>query len=286
MPSHSYRILVYIRRTIVIITYQLLTMNIRSCFVEFHLIFLAFLVVTSIVLIAVGGVISGWCFDEGSLHLCESLFYSNEFFSCLFKILPAGIIFCMTCSLIIFCILVGLQFYWRSHGFPNKEYLTAFRLLNILALSIALILIMTILLLWFLPPAASSKMVLIATPLSKDGTLQEKFDFQLISANHPAYPKTVDSHRQSSAQGQYEMNHGPNLYAAAFIITFVTLIVFVVGHRIKVWRYLIVFFYVCPYRFSFTYFLLSYVNGNFECVCKLESQIKWNLKTLSLKCFL
>jgi hypothetical protein len=126
---------------------------------KIHLIVLASLVVISLSLIIIGGSISAWCIKIGNRFECHSLFYSNDNFSCLFKLIPTGIIFCLIISLLMFSILIIIHI--------KKEYQLITKFINILVLSMAIILIMIVLLQWFHPPLHSSKNILIATILGK-----------------------------------------------------------------------------------------------------------------------
>jgi hypothetical protein len=194
-------------------------------FNNFHLIFLASLVAISLTLVIVGGSISAWCVKVGHRFECHSLFHSQENFSCLFKLLPTGVIFCLIISLLMFVILITIQ--------AKKEYQIATRFINILVLSIAIILIMIVLLQWFHPPSHASKNIVIAIVSGKTANGSEQIVFSSISSKDPAYVQALEAQRRSIATHRYNLNHGPNLFFASFVLLLFTLIVFIIMHRVK-----------------------------------------------------
>ncbi|CAF1273086.1 unnamed protein product [Rotaria sp. Silwood1] len=210
----------------------------RECLTHYHLICLTGLVAISLTLIIVGGSLSAWCIRYGNAFECHSLFHSDRGFSCLFKLIPTGIIFCLIISLIMFIILIIGQVCIGYSGIAKKEYQLVARLVNILVLSIAIILIMIVLLQWFHPPEHSSKNIVIAmTPIQDETnntskTKQERIIFATISPDDPSYLKAIGARRRSVLIYHQNIHHGPNLFFAAFIILFIALLGFVIAHRI------------------------------------------------------
>ncbi|CAF0992773.1 unnamed protein product [Rotaria sp. Silwood1] len=210
----------------------------RECLTHYHLICLTGLVAISLTLIIVGGSLSAWCIRYGNAFECHSLFHSDRGFSCLFKLIPTGIIFCLIISLIMFIILIIGQVCIEYSGIAKKEYQLVARLVNILVLSIAIILIMIVLLQWFHPPEHSSKNIVIAmTPIQDETnntskTKQERIIFATISPDDPSYLKAIGARRRSMLIYHQNIHHGPNLFFAAFIILFIALLGFVIAHRI------------------------------------------------------
>ena len=94
----------------------------RECFNHFHLIILAGLVAVALTLIVVGGAISAWCIRYGNTFECHSLLHCERAFSCAFKLLPAGIIFCLLLSLFTFVLLILGQVKIEYSGLAKKEY--------------------------------------------------------------------------------------------------------------------------------------------------------------------
>jgi hypothetical protein len=207
----------------------------RECLTHFHLLFLASLVTLSLALIIIGGSISAWCIRYGNTFECHSLLYSDRAFSCLFKLVPTGIILCLILSLFMFVILIIGQVYIEYSGIAKKEYQLVARVVNILVLSISIVLIMTVLLQWFHPPAHSSKNILVALTPTKDSTndtsKQERVLFVTISPDNPSYLKAIGARRQSILKYRQSLNHGPHLFFASFIILFISLLGFVLAHR-------------------------------------------------------
>lgn len=189
---------------------------------KIHLIGLASLVGISLSLVIIGGTISAWCIKVGSRYECESLFYSDENFSCLFKLFPAGIILCLIISLIMFIMLIIIN--------AGKEYQFVARLVNIFVLSLAIIFIMIILLQWFHPPLHSSKNIIIATMI---GNNTEQISFSKISSKDPLYLPALEAQKRSTATHRYNLNHGPNLFFASFVLLLFTLLIFVIIHRVN-----------------------------------------------------
>jgi hypothetical protein len=192
---------------------------------KIHLIVLASLVVISLSLIIIGGSISAWCIKIGNRFECHSLFYSNDNFSCLFKLIPTGIIFCLIISLLMFSILIIIHI--------KKEYQLITKFINILVLSMAIILIMIVLLQWFHPPLHSSKNILIATILGKTANNSGEILFSKISSKDPLYLQALEAQGRSIATYRYNINHGPNLFFASFILLLLTLLIFVILHRVN-----------------------------------------------------
>jgi hypothetical protein len=192
-----------------------------------HLIGLASLVVISLILVIIGGSISAWCVKVGHRFECHSLFHSNENFSCLFKLIPTGVIICLSLSFLMFIILILI------HN-AKKEYQFVARFINILVLSIAIILIMIVLLQWFHPPSYLSKNIIIATVSDTNGNSSHRqVVFSKISSKDPLYLSALEARQRSIATYRYNLNHGPNLFFASFILLLFTLIVFIIVHRIN-----------------------------------------------------
>lgn len=210
----------------------------RECLTHYHLICLAGLVGVSLVLIIVGGSLPAWCIRYGDTYECHSLLHSERAFSCLFKLIPTGVILCLILSLFMFVILIIGQVHIEYSGIAKKEYQFVARFVNILVLSIAIILIMVVLLQWFHPPAHSSKSILMAMippssgankPLKQDDIL-----FVTISRDNPSYLNAIGVRRKSMLTYHKNFHHGPNLFFAAFILLFFALLAFVIAHRMSV----------------------------------------------------
>ena len=210
-------------------------MGLRECLSKFHLLILASLVVVSLVLICVGGSIEGWCTKERNGFHCHSLFYSKQKFSCLFKLLPTAIVFFLIISLAMFVLLMAIQFYTKCSGFTQKEYRLVARLVNVVALSVAVVLIMVVLLLWIHPLPHSCNSILVAKLLDKgNGTRAEDIEVVRITPDHPLYLSACEIRRQAKIVRRQSINHGPNLFFTAFIVLFLILLGFVSSHRIEV----------------------------------------------------
>jgi len=192
---------------------------------KIHLIALASLVAISLSLIIIGGTISAWCIKIGNRLECHSLFYSNDKFSCLFKLIPAGIIFCLSISLLMFIILIIIHL--------KKEYQLIIKFINILVLSMAIILIMIVLLQWFHPPSYSSKNILIARMIGKTANSSGEILFSKITSKDPLYLQALEAQGRVIPPYRYNINHGPNLFFASFIILLFILLVFVILHRVN-----------------------------------------------------
>jgi hypothetical protein len=208
----------------------------RECLTHYHLICLASLVVISLVLIIVGGSLSAWCIRYGNTYECHSLLHSERAFSCLFKLIPVGIILCLIVSLFMFVILIIGQVCIEYSGIGKKEYQIIARFVNILALSIAIILIMVVLLQWFHPPSHASENILIAMipPHNEINKIkQQQINFATISPDDPSYLNAIGARRQSMLTYHQNIHHGPNLFFAAFIILFIALLAFVIAHRMS-----------------------------------------------------
>jgi hypothetical protein len=191
-----------------------------------HLIGLASLVGISLTLVIIGGSISAWCVKVGHRLECHSLFHSNENFSCHFKLIPTGIIICLSFSLLMFIILILIR-----HA--KKEYQLVAKFVNILVLSLAIILIMIVLLQWFHPPLHGSKNIIIATVSDGNGSNRHVV-FSRISSKDPLYLPALEARQRSMGTSyRYNVNHGPNLFFASFILLLFTLIIFVIVHQIN-----------------------------------------------------
>ncbi|CAF2545123.1 unnamed protein product [Rotaria sp. Silwood2] len=210
----------------------------RECLNHYHLICLTGLVAISLTLVIVGGSLSAWCIRYGNAYECHSLFHSDRAFSCLFKLIPTGIIFCLIISLFMFIILIIGQVCIEYSGIAKKEYQLVARIVNILTLSIAIILIMIVLLQWFHPPRDSSKNILVAMMPLQDETnnaskpKQERIIFATIAPDHSSYLKAIGVRHRSMLTYHQNIHHGPNLFFAAFIILFIALLGFAMAHRI------------------------------------------------------
>jgi hypothetical protein len=208
----------------------------RECLTHYHLICLAGLVVISLVLIIVGGSLSAWCIRYGSTFECHSLLLSERGFSCLFKLLPVGIVLCLIISLLMFFILILGQVCIEYSGIGKKEYQLIARFVNILALSFAIILIMVVLLQWFHPPANASEDIRIAMIPPHDEpnkVKQEQIIIATISPDDPSYLHAIGARPQSMLNYHKIIHHGPNIYFAAFIILFCALLDFVIAHQMS-----------------------------------------------------
>ena len=190
---------------------------------KIHLIFLASLVAISLTLIIVGGSLSAWCIKLGNRFECHSLFHSNENFSCLFKLIPTGIILCLSISLIMFIILIIIH--------AKKEYHIVTRFVNILVLSIAIVFILIVLLQWFHPPSYSSKKILIGI-IPNNKTSNETI-IRSIASNDSLYYQILEAKQRTIVTYRYNLNHGPNLFFASFIILLIALLAFVIVHRVN-----------------------------------------------------
>ena len=209
----------------------------RDCLTHYHLICLAGLVGISLVLIIIGGSLSAWCIRYGNTYECHSLFHSERAYSCLFKLIPTGIILCLIISLFMFVILIIGQVYIEYSGIAKKEYQLVARFINILTLSMAIILIMIVLLQWFHPPTHSTKNILIAMIPSHDEKnhtfKQDDIIFMTIPPDEPSYLNAIGVQRRSILHYHQIFHHGPNFFFAAFIILFFALLAFVIAHRLS-----------------------------------------------------
>jgi amino acid transporter len=137
----------------------------------------------------------------------------------------------------MFVILIIGQVYIEYSGIAKKEYQLVARFINILALSIAIILIMVVLLQWFHPPAHLSNNIVIAMIPTHDeknnSSKQERIRFETISADDPSYLKAIGVQRRSMLTYHQNIHHGPNLFFAAFIMLFIALLGFVMAHRMS-----------------------------------------------------
>lgn len=209
----------------------------RDCLTHYHLIALAGLVAIALILVLVGGLLPAWCIRYEDTFECHSLLHSERGFSCLFKLIPVGIIICLILSLFMFIILIIGQVHREYSGLAKKEYQLVARFVNILLLSIAIILIMVVLLQWFHPPANASKSLSIVMVPVHDRTdkaiKQEQMVLANVSPNNPEYLKAIGAHRQSILKYHQIIHHGPNLFFAAFVIVFIALLAFVIAHRMS-----------------------------------------------------
>lgn len=205
----------------------------RECLTHYHLIGLASLIAIALILILVGGSLSAWCIRYEDTFECHSLLHSERGFSCLFKLIPVGIILCLILSLFMFIILIIGQVHREYTGLAKKEYQLVARFVNILLLSICIILIMIVLLQWFHPPAQESKSLSIVLLRTGEKTGKESKHELNISPNNPAYLQAIGARRQSILNYHQMIHHGPNLFFAAFIIVFVALLAFVMAHRMS-----------------------------------------------------
>lgn len=210
----------------------------RTCLNHYHLICLAALVSISLALIIVGGSLPAWCIRYGNTFECHSLLHSDRGFSCLFKLLPAGIVLSLILSLFMFIVLIIGQVYVEYTGIAKKEYQIVARCVNIFALSLAIILIMTVLLQWSHPPANASKSISIALiPSPKadaNGTVKEEpAKIVSVEPDNPSYLNAIGVKRHSILDYHKTFHHGPNLFFASFIIVFIALLGFIMGHRVS-----------------------------------------------------
>lgn len=214
-----------------------MTIRPRDCLTHFHLIVLAGLVGVSLTLVIVGASLSAWCIRYRTSFECHSLFNSERTFSCLFKLVPAGIIFCLILSLVMFIILIIGKAHVEYSGVAKREYQLIARIVNIVALSTAIVLIMFVCLQWFHPPAHAFKPVIISmTPLKNEqnraASKIERFRPVPISPEDPHYLEMIGAHREPILDYRQSNNHGPHLFFAAFVIIFLTLLAFIIGHRL------------------------------------------------------
>lgn len=206
------------------------TMFLRDCLVRFHLMFLTIFVMISFTLIIIGGTLSAWCVHYGSIRHCYSLFYSTEpAFSCQFKLLPAAILFCLSLSLLMFSILILFQICRKYGDVTHKEYKTLVRGVNILLLSVAIILIMIVFSLWFHSPSTPPKSFLLVRAMEKSDGSVGPLEFQREFLNESNFHLL----HQSVKPAEYSLNHGPNLFFAAFVLLLFTLITFISTYRIS-----------------------------------------------------
>ncbi|CAF3313820.1 unnamed protein product [Rotaria socialis] len=211
----------------------------RDCLTHYHLIGLTGVVAVSLILVIVGGSLAAWCIRYGETFECHSLLHSERAYSCLFKLMPTGVIFSLIISLFMFIILIIGRVYAEYTGIAKKEYQLVARLVNIFALSLAIVLVMIVLLQWYHPSTNSSAKILIAmVPISEPANnstkpkKEENIVFQLISSDHPLYLKAVAAKRRSITSYHENLNHGPNIFFAAAILLFITLLIFVLAHRV------------------------------------------------------
>lgn len=192
---------------------------------NYPLIVLAALTAIALTLVVVGGSISAWCLKAGAQFECYSLLHSNESFSDLFKLIPTGVIFCLIVSLLMFLLLIVTR--------AKKEYQTVMRFVNILMLSLSIVLIMIVLLQWFHPPSSPTKNILIARIVGKTENSTGEIVFGTITAKDPLYLAASEAQRQAFVTSRYNLNHGPNLFFASFVILLVALLAFVIVHRVE-----------------------------------------------------
>ena len=209
----------------------------RECLTHYHLIGLASLVAIALILILVGGSLPAWCIRYEDTYECHSLLHSERGFSCLFKLIPVGVILCLILSLFMFIVLIIGQVHRDYSGLAKKEYQFVARFVNILLLSISIILIMIVLLQWFHPPSNTSKSLAIVMISAHDRTdkviKQEQMILANISSNNPKYLKAIGAQRQSILNYHQNIHHGPNLFFAVFVLVFIALLGFVMSHRMS-----------------------------------------------------
>lgn len=192
----------------------------------------------ALALIIVGGSLSAWCIRYGNAYECHSLLHSERGFSCLFKLIPVAIVLCLILSLFMFVVLIVGQVYVEYNGLAKKEYQLVARCVNIFALSLAIILIMTVLLQWSHPPAHATKSIsvaLIPSPKADvNGTIKEEpAKLVAVAPDNPSYLKAIGVERYSILNYHKTFHHGPNLFFASFIIVFIALLGFIMGHRVS-----------------------------------------------------
>ena len=205
----------------------------RECLTHYHLIGLASLIAIALVLIVVGGSLPAWCIRYEDTFECHSLLNCERGFSCLFKLVPVGIILCLILSLFMFIILIIGQVHREYSGLAKKEYQLVARFVNILLLSISIILIMVVLLQWFHPPSqgSTSLSIVVVSPRESTDKVPAQMKLEHFSSNYLAYLKAIGARRQSILNYHQTIHHGPNLFFAAFIIVFIALLAFVMAHR-------------------------------------------------------
>jgi hypothetical protein len=139
-------------------------------------------------------------------------------------------------SILMFVVLIIGQVRVEYSGIAKKQYQLVARLVNILFLSVSIILIMIVLLQWFHPPSHSTKPIRLTLTLVRNGTNQTSYSGRTqtiwIPPNNPSYLKALGIQRQPLADYRQKLNHGPNLFFAAFIIIFLALLGFVLGYQI------------------------------------------------------
>ena len=209
--------------------------HLSTFFTRFHLLAIAFLVFIALILIVVGGFTTAWCLRYGETFECHSLFLSERAFSCLFKLIPTGIIVLLIISLITFTVLIIGEYHFQYYWIVKKEYQLVARWINIISLSLSIILITLILLKWFhIPSHTDSKMNLKLVPFINTNTTSAnavKIRYISISRDDPQFLKAIGAHRRPASSYRQSMNHGPNLFFSAFTILLIALISFIVGHR-------------------------------------------------------
>jgi hypothetical protein len=209
----------------------IIAMALSVCLMKYHLILLAAIVGISMVLIVIGGSLSAWCVREGDVWICHSLFHSDRTFSCLFKLLPATTLFCLSISLMMFIIQVTFHFCRPYSDLTRKEYRNVLRFINVFALSVSVVLIMIILLYWFHWPSSTSNPILMAIRSQKSDN-SVSIDYRLIGPSDPEYLPAITAQRQAIGSPEPQWNHGPNLFVASFILLFIVLLAYVSAFRL------------------------------------------------------
>ena len=136
----------------------------------------------------------------------------------------------------MFVMLIIGQVRIEYSGIAKRQYQLVARLVNILALSSAIVLIMFVLLQWFHPPSHAAKNELLAMIPLKDPNASANNDQKpviiSIPADHKSYLEAVGARIQPIKDYRLSRNHGPNLFFAAFLILFIALLSFVGAHRL------------------------------------------------------
>ncbi|UJR08350.1 hypothetical protein I4U23_012621 [Adineta vaga] len=164
---------------------------------KLHLIILAGLTAISLALIITGGWISAWCIRVGNRFECYSLFQSNDTFSCLFKLIPTGVILCLIISLLIYCF--------------DNDCLTSM----------------------VSSTCTDIEELIIARLVGKTENSTGELVFGTISSKDPLYLAASEAQRQAFVSSRYNLNHGPNLFFASFVILLIALLAFVILHRVE-----------------------------------------------------
>ena len=199
-----------------------------------YLICLTSFVAISLVLIIVSGLLSTWCVQYRQHFSCYSLLQSNQ---CLIKLIITGVIICLVLSLFMFVILIVGQEYIHYSAIIKGEYQLVARYVNIFALLLAIILIIIVLLQWFHPSAPSKNTSEVLIPFKKDPNRiskeEPKARSETVSEDNSSHSKIIFVRDQLNFTRHRNFNHISHLLLAAFIILIVTLLGFVIGHRVS-----------------------------------------------------